>query len=58
MSNPTEKGKAMSKRIKERAEANRVAYEEAFGGLVMSADERIKAAASGSEPKPRRAKKA
>jgi hypothetical protein len=52
-----EKSKNMGRRIRERAEANRAAYDEAFGGLVLSAEERVKLAEEGKEPKPRRAAK-
>jgi hypothetical protein len=49
------KSKTMGQRIKDRIESNRKAYDEEFGPLVMTADERAKLAAEGKEPKPRRA---
>lgn len=49
----TAKGKTMARLIRERAEANRAAYDEAFGTVVMSAADRVKLAASGADKKPR-----
>jgi hypothetical protein len=49
------KSRTMGQRIKDRIESNRKAYDEEFGPLIMSAEERQKLAAEGKEPKPRRA---
>ena len=49
------KSRTMGQRIRDRIESNRKAYDAEFGPLVMSAEERVKLAEEGREPKPRRA---